>query len=187
MLQWDTSNNYSNGTSEEIIGKAIKKYNLPRHKLILLTKCLAPVSEHENVFVVPYAEEMRKDKKYVNQFGYIGASSMRTYQFAMMQICAEKHGWAEFISMQNQYSLNYREEEREMNRFCNETVVGLIPWGPLDSGRLARSIQDVATTDGLGDTSPDAIPTADAAIIHRVEDSAMNKGWFHESGRFGMD
>lgn len=58
---------------------------------------------------------------------YIGASSMRTYQFAMMQFCAEKHGWTKFISMQNQYSLTYREEEREMNRFCNDTGVGLIP------------------------------------------------------------
>jgi aryl-alcohol dehydrogenase-like predicted oxidoreductase len=58
---------------------------------------------------------------------YIGASSMRTYQFAMMQFCAEKHGWTKFVSMQNQYSLTYREEEREMNRFCNETGVGLIP------------------------------------------------------------
>ena len=58
---------------------------------------------------------------------YIGASSMRTYQFAMMQFCAEKHGWTKFISMQNQYSLTYREEEGEMNRFCNETGVGLIP------------------------------------------------------------
>jgi aryl-alcohol dehydrogenase-like predicted oxidoreductase len=58
---------------------------------------------------------------------YIGASSMRTYQFAMMQFCAEKHGWTKFVSMQNQYSLIYREEEREMNRFCNETGVGLIP------------------------------------------------------------
>jgi aryl-alcohol dehydrogenase-like predicted oxidoreductase len=58
---------------------------------------------------------------------YIGASSMRTYQFTMMQFCAEKHGWTKFISMQNQYSLTYREEEREMNRFCNETGVGLIP------------------------------------------------------------
>jgi aryl-alcohol dehydrogenase-like predicted oxidoreductase len=65
----DTSNNYSNGKSEEIIGKAIKHYNLPRHKLVILTKCWAPVSEHENVYVVPFAEEMWKDKEYVNQFG----------------------------------------------------------------------------------------------------------------------
>ena len=58
---------------------------------------------------------------------YIGASSMWTYQFAMMQFCAEKNGWTKFISMQNKYSLLFREEEREMNRYCNETGVGLIP------------------------------------------------------------
>lgn len=58
---------------------------------------------------------------------YIGASSMWTYQFATMQFTAEKHGWTKFISMQNQYNLLYREEEREMNKFCNETGVGIIP------------------------------------------------------------
>jgi hypothetical protein len=58
---------------------------------------------------------------------YIGASSMWTYQFAQMQFCAERNGWTRFVSMQNQYSLLYREEEREMNRFCGETGVGLIP------------------------------------------------------------
>lgn len=61
---------------------------------------------------------------------YIGASSMWTYQFAMMQFTAEKHGWTKFISMQNFYNLLYREEEREMNKFCNETGVGLIPVSP---------------------------------------------------------
>ena len=58
---------------------------------------------------------------------YIGASSMWAYQFATMQFTAEKNGWTKFISMQNCYSLLYREEEREMNKFCDETGVGLIP------------------------------------------------------------
>ncbi len=58
---------------------------------------------------------------------YIGASSMRAYQFAMMQACAEKNYWTKFISMQNQHSLLYGEEEREMNKYCHETGVGLIP------------------------------------------------------------
>ena len=58
---------------------------------------------------------------------YIGASSMWAYQFAIMQFTAEKRGWTKFISMQNYYNLLYREEEREMNKFCNETGVGLIP------------------------------------------------------------
>lgn len=58
---------------------------------------------------------------------YIGASSMWAVEFAMMQACAEKHGWTKFVSMQNHYSLLYREEEREMNRYCDATGVGLIP------------------------------------------------------------
>ena len=32
--------------------------------------------------------------------------------------------------MQNHYNLLYREEEREMNRYCNLTSVGLIPVSP---------------------------------------------------------
>lgn len=58
---------------------------------------------------------------------YIGASSMWTFQFATLQQVAEKHGWTKFVSMQNHYNLMYREEEREMNKYCNETGVGLIP------------------------------------------------------------
>lgn len=36
---WDTANVYSHGRSEEIIGKAIKKYNIPRERLVILSKC----------------------------------------------------------------------------------------------------------------------------------------------------
>src|ERR1700761_2635323 len=41
---------------------------------------------------------------------YIGASSMWTWQFQLLNYTAEKHGWTKFVSMQNQYSLLYREE-----------------------------------------------------------------------------
>jgi len=36
---WDTADVYSHGRSEEIIGKAIKKYSLPRERLVILSKC----------------------------------------------------------------------------------------------------------------------------------------------------
>jgi aryl-alcohol dehydrogenase-like predicted oxidoreductase len=58
---------------------------------------------------------------------YLGASSIWTYQFATLQHTAEKHGFTKFVAMQNHYSLLYREEWREMNRFCNATGVGLLP------------------------------------------------------------
>ena len=36
---WDTADVYSNGLSEEIIGKALKKYDIPRAKVVILSKC----------------------------------------------------------------------------------------------------------------------------------------------------
>lgn len=42
---WDTANIYSNGKSEEIIGKALKTYNIPRDKVVILTKCFAYIGE----------------------------------------------------------------------------------------------------------------------------------------------
>jgi aryl-alcohol dehydrogenase-like predicted oxidoreductase len=69
---------------------------------------------------------------------YIGASSMYAWQFAQMQYTADLGGWTRFISMQDQYSLLMREEEREMHPFCLDQGVGVIPWSPLARGLLTR-------------------------------------------------
>jgi aryl-alcohol dehydrogenase-like predicted oxidoreductase len=259
LKQWDTANVYSNGDSERIIGRAIKEYEIPRQKLVLMTKAWGVTGE-EQFAAYPIMNELRKSKDYVNQFGmihypfcsrlspfhtyinsqalflhriglsrislinavegalarlgttyidlfwihrfdpyapieetmetlhnlvvagkirYIGASSMWTYQFAMMQFCAEKHGWTKFIAMQNHYSLLYREEEREMHRFCAATGVALCPWGPLAQGNLARPISVRGSTlrsvNGGGD--PSTTRKESLAIIERVQKLAEQKGW----------
>ena len=69
---------------------------------------------------------------------YIGASSMAAWRFAKAQQVAAVHGWTQFISMQPEWSLLYREEEREMLPLCRDQGVGIIPWSPLARGRLAR-------------------------------------------------
>ncbi len=69
---------------------------------------------------------------------YIGASSMAAWQFQEAQNVAQANGWTKFISMQCQYSLLYREEEREMLPFCQASNVGVIPWSPLARGVLTR-------------------------------------------------
>ncbi|KAM5349826.1 hypothetical protein ACJ41O_006331 [Fusarium nematophilum] len=230
---WDTANTYSNGVSEEIIGKAIKHYEIPREKLVILTKCSFAVGEspQEQHYVFPAAIDASKD--YQNQFGlsrtaifnqveaslarlgtsyidllqihrldpavpmeetmkalhdlvqsgkvrYIGASSMWATQFARLQFCAERNGWTKFISMQNQYNLLYREEEREMNRFCNDTGVGLIPWSPLCRGHLAREPSTV-TTRGSGEmelmTGGHGKSEVDLAIINRVLELSKKREW----------
>jgi aryl-alcohol dehydrogenase-like predicted oxidoreductase len=70
---------------------------------------------------------------------YLGASSMFAWQFAKAQHTAQRHGWTQFISMQNHYNLLYREEEREMIPLCLDMGIGVIPWSPLARGWLTGS------------------------------------------------
>ena len=232
ITTWDTANVYSNGVSEEIIGKAIKKYNIPRNKLVILTKCFGHVGEQPSVRAIVHGQKINQSKDYVNRGGlsraaifeqvnaslkrldldyidllqihrfdaytpihetmealndlvrsgkarYIGASSMWTYQFAMMQFCAEQNRWTKFVSMQNHYNLLYREEEREMNRYCNATGVGLIPWAPLCRGILARPPTDekADTKRAEADRSQTGYSDVDKKIVKRVKEIADKKGW----------
>jgi aryl-alcohol dehydrogenase-like predicted oxidoreductase len=66
---------------------------------------------------------------------YLGASLMRTWQFAKAQYT----GPTRFVSMQTRYHLAYREEEREMIPFCADQGVGVLPYSPLGRGLLART------------------------------------------------
>jgi 1-deoxyxylulose-5-phosphate synthase len=77
------------------------------------------------------------DLVHAGKVRYIGASSMYAFQFVQMQYIAEMNGWTKFTSMQNLYNLVWREEERQMNDFCIQTGVGLMPWGPLGGGFLS--------------------------------------------------
>ncbi len=77
---------------------------------------------------------------------YLGASSMWAWQFAKMQHTAQQHGWTPFISMQSQYHLLQREEEREMFPLVADQQVGSIPWSPLGGGFLTRPWGDDRNT-----------------------------------------
>ena len=115
---------------------------------------------------------------------YLGASSMFAWQFAELQMTAERHGWTPFISMQNHYNLIYREEEREMNPYCARTGVALTPWSPLARGILAGSYRgsfDRGATNRS--TGGDRVRTeslykgaADFEIAARVSEVAQRLG-----------
>jgi aryl-alcohol dehydrogenase-like predicted oxidoreductase len=82
--------------------------------------------------------------------------------------------------MQNQYSLTYREEEREMNAYCKFAGIGLIPWGPLNRGQLARPLSAQSTTreESMKHLVPERrIPEWEKEIVRRVEKVAKEKGW----------
>ena len=169
---WDTANVYSNGTSEEIVGRALKDM-VPRHEIVLATKAMHHWLKPRNYLGLsrkalmqavddslarlgvdyidlyqihrwdpntPIEETMETlhDIIKAGKVRYIGASSMMAWQFSKAQYTARLNGWTPFVSMQNQLSLLYREEEREMLPLCRDQAVGMIPWSPLARGRLTR-------------------------------------------------
>lgn len=100
---------------------------------------------------------------------YIGASSMYAWQFAKMLHAAEKNGLTKFVSMQPQYNLVYREEEREMLPLCAAEGVGVIPWSPLARGFLAGGRSQV----GEGNTERARTDEFAARLYYREADLAV--------------
>lgn len=162
----DTANCYSHGTSEEFIGKAIKK-NVKRENVVLATKVYfneghlskAAIereidlslkrldTDYVDLYIIhrfdygaPIEETMEALHKLVKsgKVRALGASAMYGYQFHNMQVCAEQNGFTKFVSMQNHYNLLYREDERELIPVCKQYGVSLTPYSPLAAGRLSR-------------------------------------------------
>ena len=169
---WDTANVYGFGSSEEIVGRALKKFSR-REDIVLATKVHFKMHDgpggsglsREAIMEQIDASLARLDTDYVDLYQihrsdpqtpveetmealhdvvkagkarYIGASSMWAWQFSKMQYVADLHGWTRFVSMQDQYNLMQREEEREMFGLLADQGVGSIPYTPLAKGRLAR-------------------------------------------------
>ncbi|KAG8882414.1 hypothetical protein FRB98_003720 [Tulasnella sp. 332] len=169
---FDTSNTYSNGLSEVVLGKAIKQHKLPREEIIIMTKHIFDSIKHslERIqldyvdllqchrfdYDTPIEETMHAlhDVVKAGYARYIGMSSCYAWQFHKMQNYARTHGLTEFISMQNSYSAIYREEEREMVPLLQDLGVGMMPYSPLARGFLARPIsKDSDTARGQTDVT----------------------------------
>nr|QFR37201.1 aldo-keto reductase [Cyberlindnera americana] len=236
---FDTADMYSNGVSEILLGKWIKKFNIKRDKIVIMSKVFNPVDDEIKDLVkkkvtgtftkeeeinlangrglsrkhildaaensvkrlgtymdlyqihrfdpeTPIEETMRAlndvvEKGYTR---YIGASTMRAVEFVMMQNVAEKNGWYKFVSMQSMYHLLNREDENEMNYYCQKTGVGLIPWSPLAAGLLARPVPTEETFTArqksggkrLSFTANDKERAVEIKIIGRVEEISKKKG-----------
>jgi len=108
---------------------------------------------------------------------YLGASSMYAWQFMKMLSVAKANRLHAFVSMQPQYNLLYREEEREMLPLCRSEGIAVIPWSPLARGWVTRPVAEQTVRKG---TDPFATqmythPT-DPEVIGRVEEVANSKG-----------
>jgi aryl-alcohol dehydrogenase-like predicted oxidoreductase len=129
----------------------------------------------------PLAETMEAldDLVRAGKVRYIGASSMWTWQFAQAQHLADLHGWTRFVSMQDQYNLLMREEEREMLPYCVDQGVGVLPWSPLARGRLARKwgvTTNRSETDRFARNLYRQAEESDRAIVDAVGAAAGEHG-----------
>jgi aryl-alcohol dehydrogenase-like predicted oxidoreductase len=210
ITAFDTADIYSNGSSEEIVGKVLKEL-APREQLTILTKVNGRMhsgangqglsrahimnaidaslrrlgTDYVDVYqihrwdpFVPIEETMEAlhDVVKAGKARYIGASSMWTWQFAKAQHAADLGGWTRFISMQDQYSLLSREEEREMHPYCLDEGVGVIPWSPLARGKLTRPLDAPPTARTQGDAFARTLyrqqVESDRAVIEAVQEIA---------------
>lgn len=89
ITTWDTANVYSNGVSEELIAKAIKKYNLPRHKLTILSKCFGIVGESPDIRSVLFRDELPQLKDYTNQGGLSRAAIFNAVDASLKRLDME--------------------------------------------------------------------------------------------------
>lgn len=164
---FDTANGYSAGTSEEYLGRVLKK-NTARDKVIIASKVYfnegrlsrkAIMREidgtlsrlgtdyldlyiiHRFDYDTPIEETMEALHELVKagKVRALGASAMYGYQFHNMQLAARDNGWTQFSAMENHYNLLYREDERELIPICRQMNVSLMPYSPLAAGHLARA------------------------------------------------
>ncbi|MGL4001742.1 aldo/keto reductase [Pantoea eucalypti] len=208
---FDTANSYSDGSSEEILGRALKDF-ARREEVVVATKVYFPLTNlsqglsRKNILQSIDDSLQRLGMEYVDQLQihrwdyntpleetlealhdvvqsgkarYIGASSMHASQFAQALQMQSEQGWHRFVSMQDQYNLIQREEEREMHPLCLKEQIAVLPWSPLARGKLtrpwgentARSASDQVMAKLYDNTEEN-----DAAIAERLAMVAEGKG-----------
>lgn len=110
---------------------------------------------------------------------YIGISNCFAYQLAKANAIAEKYGFTKFVSVQGHYNLIFREEEREMAKFCLEENIAMTPYSPLAGGRLAKRPSETSKRlleDSYAHLKYDATAEQDGIIIDRVAQLADKYG-----------
>lgn len=176
---FDTANTYSAGTSEEYLGRGLKK-NVARDRVVIASKVyfnegrlsreaiLREIdgtltrlgTDYLDIYIIhrfdyetPQEETMEALHELVKagKVRAIGASAMYGYQFHNMQNAAKENGWTPFSVMENHYNLLYREDERELIPVCRQMNVSLIPYSPLAGGHLSRSSWESDTLRGKTD------------------------------------
>jgi aryl-alcohol dehydrogenase-like predicted oxidoreductase len=160
----DTANVYGKGASETFLGEVLK--DRPRDSYVLATKLFFPMTEtdfglsrvqihkqlndslkrlqtdyvdlyqcHRYDENTPLEETMIALSEVVQEgkARYIGFSE---WNAAQIEAAIEMTGMEKFVSSQPQYSMLWREPEKEVFPLCAANGIGQIVWSPLGQGVL---------------------------------------------------
>ena len=223
----DTADMYSNGLSEEYIGKATKEN---RDQYIIAskggmnpmpsptdTKVAQRINEGPNksglssVHIKRSVDESLKrlQTDYIDLYQthifdpytrqeetlkalddlvtqgkirYIGCSNYMAFELVEGIHISRKYGWAEFATIQPEFSMFEREPESELIHACDKYNVGILPYFPLASGFLTGKYKrNLIPEDGRlagGNTawSEKWLNDENFEIIENLELWANNKG-----------
>lgn len=210
---FDTANLYSNGSSEEIVGRALNDF-VNRDSVVIATKISAPMRNGPNASGLsrkaimtevdhslrrlgtdyidlyqihrrdqrtPWEEtlEALHDVVKMGKVRYIGASSMMAWEFSKALHIQKENGWTRFVSMQDNYNLLAREEEREMLPLCADQGVRTVIYSPLARGRLARAWGETTArmqAEPSGAAQNPATARSDQKIVEAVAAIAKERG-----------
>ena len=100
---------------------------------------------------------------------HIGASNYKAWQLAKALQIQALNGWTRYSTMQVQYNLVYREEEREMIPLCQDQGLGVLAWSALARGFLAGNRK----REGGGETARAQADKTAEQIYFREEDFAL--------------
>ena len=113
---------------------------------------------------------------------YIGCSNYMAFELVEGIHISRKYGWAEFATIQPEFSMFEREPESELIHACDKYNVGILPYFPLASGFLTGKYKrDLIPEDGRlagGNTawSEKWLNDENFEIIENLELWANNKG-----------
>ncbi|KAK0476258.1 Aldo/keto reductase [Armillaria luteobubalina] len=130
ITTFDTSKVYSNEQSEVVLGKAIKQENLPRDRMVVMTKVFHPARLNMEERVdgkEEKATEYATTHRYPNRYSLTremqaftrlkqGGQTVTPGNSLVdaMQNHAVKNDLTPFISMQNDYNILYHQDEHKM-------------------------------------------------------------------------
>ncbi|KAF9565585.1 Aldo keto reductase [Agrocybe pediades] len=198
---FDTADVYSNGLSEILLGKAIKKLGLPRDEIVVMTKLYNTVARDFGTNMITLGKDPNT-LGYVNQRGLSRKHIFQAVKHSLERLQLDyidvlqchrfdnntpieetmqalhdvvQAGYVRYIGMSSCWAWQFHAMQ---SKISSHFGVGCIPWSPLARGLLTRPLDGNKTKRGETDFFIGKYSEAPgtAAVLKRVEEVANKKG-----------